>query len=177
MAYYLSVWIFKIFKFLPCHYIQPEPSSLVNVPPPQHTHLNCAWDTKCFPDEHCQPWWEIVCSCHQQLNEVTVQQVLCQSLEHWHKCGKQRLISLLDSLNKNNYINSWRLLPDGCSLIVGWEARVLSIWYLTIPTIHIKAELTSSAPACDALAISLDPMYCFSWCSSNIKWWTCTTRH
>lgn len=86
MAYYLSVWTLEIFKLLPCHYIQPEPSSLVNVPPPQHTHLNCAWDTKCFPDQHCQPWWEIVCSCHQQLNEVTVQQVLCQSLEHWHKC-------------------------------------------------------------------------------------------
>jgi len=39
---------------------------------------------------------------------------------------------------------------------VGGEASNLSIWDLASPTPRIKAELTSSAPACYALAISPD---------------------
>lgn len=49
-----------------------------------------------------------------------------------------------------------KLLPDGRTLIVGGEASNLSIWDLASPTPRIKAELTSSAPACYALAISPD---------------------
>lgn len=47
-------------------------------------------------------------------------------------------------------------MPDGRTLIVGGEASNLSIWDLATPTPRIKAELTSSAPACYALAISPD---------------------
>lgn len=39
---------------------------------------------------------------------------------------------------------------------MGGEASNLSIWDLASPTPRIKAELTSSAPACYALAISPD---------------------
>uniref|UniRef100_A0A8C6YZN5 Transducin-like enhancer protein 1 n=1 Tax=Nothoprocta perdicaria TaxID=30464 RepID=A0A8C6YZN5_NOTPE len=64
------------------------------------------------------------------------------------------------------------LLPDGRSLIVGGEASTLSIWDLAAPTPRIKAELTSSAPACYALAISPDAKVCFSCCSDgNIVVW------
>lgn len=49
-----------------------------------------------------------------------------------------------------------KLLPDGRTLIVGGEASNLSIWDLASPTPRIKAELTSNAPACYALAISPD---------------------
>ena len=41
-------------------------------------------------------------------------------------------------------------------MIVGGEASNLSIWDLATPTPRIKAELTSNAPACYALAISPD---------------------
>lgn len=57
---------------------------------------------------------------------------------------------------RDNYIRSVKLLPDGRTLIVGGEASNLSIWDLASPTPRIKAELTSSAPACYALAISPD---------------------
>lgn len=58
------------------------------------------------------------------------------------------------------------------SLIVGGEASTLSIWDLAAPTPRIKAELTSSAPACYALAISPDAKVCFSCCSDgNIVVW------
>lgn len=57
---------------------------------------------------------------------------------------------------RDNYIRSVKLLPDGRTLIVGGEASNLSIWDLAAPTPRIKAELTSSAPACYALAISPD---------------------
>lgn len=49
-----------------------------------------------------------------------------------------------------------RLLPDGRTLIVGGEASNLCIWDLAQPTPRIKAELTSNAPACYALAVSPD---------------------
>ena len=46
------------------------------------------------------------------------------------------------------------------------------IIYLPQPTPRIKAELTSSAPACYALAISPDAKVCFSCCSDgNIAVW------
>lgn len=65
-----------------------------------------------------------------------------------------------------------KLLPDGRTLIVGGEASNLSIWDLASSTPRIKAELTSSAPACYALAISPDSKVCFSCCSDgNIAVW------
>ncbi|PKK27645.1 transducin-like enhancer of split 3 [Columba livia] len=64
------------------------------------------------------------------------------------------------------------LNPDGRTLIVGGEASTLTIWDLASPTPRIKAELTSSAPACYALAISPDAKVCFSCCSDgNIAVW------
>ncbi|XP_078480898.1 transducin-like enhancer protein 3 isoform X3 [Lampetra planeri] len=81
-------------------------------------------------------------------------------------------VSQLDCLNRDNYIRSCKLLPDGRTLIVGGEASTLSIWDLAAPTPRIKAELTSSAPACYALAISPDSKVCFSCCSDgNIAVW------
>ena len=56
-------------------------------------------------------------------------------------------VSQLDCLQRDNYIRSVKLLPDGRTLIVGGEASTLSIWDLAAPTPRIKAELTSSAPA------------------------------
>uniref|UniRef100_A0A8D0L731 Groucho/TLE N-terminal Q-rich domain-containing protein n=1 Tax=Sphenodon punctatus TaxID=8508 RepID=A0A8D0L731_SPHPU len=86
--------------------------------------------------------------------------------------GTKTPIAQLDCLNRDNYIRSCKLLPDGCSLIVGGEASTLSIWDLAAPTPRIKAELTSSAPACYALAISPDAKVCFSCCSDgNIVVW------
>ena len=67
---------------------------------------------------------------------------------------------------RDNYIRSVKLLPDGRTLIVGGEASNLSIWDLASPTPRIKAELTSSAPACYALAISPDSKVCQGKC----KW-------
>ncbi|XP_044899293.1 transducin-like enhancer protein 2 isoform X3 [Felis catus] len=81
-------------------------------------------------------------------------------------------VAQLDCLNRDNYIRSCKLLPDGRSLIVGGEASTLSIWDLAAPTPRIKAELTSSAPACYALAVSPDAKVCFSCCSDgNIVVW------
>ncbi|XP_048526359.1 protein groucho isoform X3 [Dendroctonus ponderosae] len=86
--------------------------------------------------------------------------------------GVKTPISQLDCLQRDNYIRSVKLLPDGRTLIVGGEASNLSIWDLASPTPRIKAELTSSAPACYALAISPDSKVCFSCCSDgNIAVW------
>ncbi|XP_054306662.1 transducin-like enhancer protein 3 isoform X15 [Pongo pygmaeus] len=86
--------------------------------------------------------------------------------------GSKSPISQLDCLNRDNYIRSCKLLPDGRTLIVGGEASTLTIWDLASPTPRIKAELTSSAPACYALAISPDAKVCFSCCSDgNIAVW------
>nr|XP_036874003.1 transducin-like enhancer protein 2 isoform X2 [Manis javanica] len=86
--------------------------------------------------------------------------------------GAKTPIAQLDCLNRDNYIRSCKLLPDGRSLIVGGEASTLSIWDLAAPTPRIKAELTSSAPACYALAVSPDAKVCFSCCSDgNIVVW------
>ncbi|XP_017797599.1 PREDICTED: protein groucho-like [Habropoda laboriosa] len=81
-------------------------------------------------------------------------------------------VSQLDCLQRDNYIRSVKLLPDCRTLIVGGEASQLIIWDLASPTPRIKAELTSSAPACYALAISPDSKVCFSCCSDgNIAVW------
>ncbi|KAK0161087.1 hypothetical protein PV327_009602 [Microctonus hyperodae] len=86
--------------------------------------------------------------------------------------GSSKPVSQLDCLQRDNYIRSVKLLPDGRTLIVGGEASQLSIWDLASPTPRIKAELTSSAPACYALAISPDSKVCFSCCSDgNIAVW------
>ncbi|XP_030757933.1 protein groucho isoform X3 [Sitophilus oryzae] len=86
--------------------------------------------------------------------------------------GSKSPVSQLDCLQRDNYIRSVKLLPDGRTLIVGGEASNLSIWDLASPTPRIKAELTSSAPACYALAISPDSKVCFSCCSDgNIAVW------
>jgi len=81
-------------------------------------------------------------------------------------------ISQLDCLQRENYIRSIKLLPDGRTLVVGGEASNLSIWDLASPSPRIKAEMPSSAPACYALAISPDSKLCFSCCSDgNIAVW------
>ncbi|KAK6631469.1 hypothetical protein RUM44_005996 [Polyplax serrata] len=86
--------------------------------------------------------------------------------------GNKSPVSQLDCLQRDNYIRSVKLLPDGRTLIVGGEASNLSIWDLASPTPRIKAELTSNAPACYALAISPDSKVCFSCCSDgNIAVW------
>ncbi|KAF6210653.1 hypothetical protein GE061_013760 [Apolygus lucorum] len=86
--------------------------------------------------------------------------------------GAKAPVSQLDCLQRDNYIRSVKLLPDARTLIVGGEASNLSIWDLASPTPRIKAELTSSAPACYALAISPDSKVCFSCCSDgNIAVW------
>ncbi|XP_041372970.1 transducin-like enhancer protein 4 isoform X2 [Gigantopelta aegis] len=86
--------------------------------------------------------------------------------------GNKSPVSQLDCLQRDNYIRSIKLLQDGRTLIVGGEASTLSIWDLAASTPRIKAELTSSAPACYALAISPDSKVCFSCCSDgNIAVW------
>ncbi|XP_056678082.1 transducin-like enhancer protein 2 isoform X2 [Monodelphis domestica] len=126
----------------------------------------------------------------RQLHTLTHGEVVCavtisNSTQHVYTGGKgcvkvwdvaqpgtKTPVAQLDCLNRDNYIRSCKLLPDGRSLIVGGEASTLSIWDLASPTPRIKAELTSSAPACYALAISPDAKVCFSCCSDgNIVVW------
>ncbi|KAH0625826.1 hypothetical protein JD844_034113 [Phrynosoma platyrhinos] len=126
----------------------------------------------------------------RQLHTLTHGEVVCavtisNSTQHVYTGGKgcvkvwdvgqpgtKTPVAQLDCLNRENYIRSCKLLPDGRSLIVGGEASTLSIWDLAAPTPRIKAELTSSAPACYALAISPDAKVCFSCCSDgNIVVW------
>ncbi|XP_051828369.1 transducin-like enhancer protein 2 isoform X2 [Antechinus flavipes] len=126
----------------------------------------------------------------RQLHTLTHGEVVCavtisNSTQHVYTGGKgcvkvwdvaqpgtKTPVAQLDCLNRDNYIRSCKLLPDGRSLIVGGEASTLSIWDLAAPTPRIKAELTSSAPACYALAISPDAKVCFSCCSDgNIVVW------
>ncbi|XP_072701294.1 transducin-like enhancer protein 2 isoform X5 [Ciconia boyciana] len=126
----------------------------------------------------------------RQLHTLTHGEVVCavtisSSTQHVYTGGKgcvkvwdvgqpgtKTAVAQLDCLNHDNYIRSCKLLPDGRSLIVGGEASTLSIWDLAAPTPRIKAELTSSAPACYALAISPDAKVCFSCCSDgNIVVW------
>ena len=74
---------------------------------------------------------------------------------------------LFYNIQRDIYIRSCKLLPDGRTLIVGGEASVVTIWDLAAPTPRIKAELNSNAPACYALAISPDSKVCFSCCSDG----------
>lgn len=107
----------------------------------------------------------------RQLHTLAHGEVVCavtisSSTQHVYTGGKGCV------KNRDNYIRSCKLLPDGQSLIVGGEASTLSIWDLAAPTPRIKAELTSSAPACYALAVSPDAKVCFSCCSDgNIVVW------
>ncbi|KAK2508109.1 hypothetical protein MC885_005344 [Smutsia gigantea] len=107
----------------------------------------------------------------RQLHTLAHGEVVCAvtisgSTQHVYTGGKGCV------KNRDNYIRSCKLLPDGRSLIVGGEASTLSIWDLAAPTPRIKAELTSSAPACYALAVSPDAKVCFSCCSDgNIVVW------
>ncbi|KAJ6219038.1 hypothetical protein RDWZM_004850, partial [Blomia tropicalis] len=81
-------------------------------------------------------------------------------------------VSQLDCLQRDNYIRSCKLLPDGRTLIVGGEANTICIWDLNLPNPRIKGELSSLAQACYALAISPDAKVCFSCCSDgNIAAW------
>ncbi|XP_039271860.2 transducin-like enhancer protein 4 isoform X1 [Styela clava] len=85
---------------------------------------------------------------------------------------KQKPISQLDCLQRDNYIRSCKILPDGRTLLVGGEASTLSIWDLAAAKPCRKAELPCSAPACYALAVSPDSKFCFSCCSDgNIAVW------
>uniref|UniRef100_A0AAX7UKA2 Groucho/TLE N-terminal Q-rich domain-containing protein n=1 Tax=Astatotilapia calliptera TaxID=8154 RepID=A0AAX7UKA2_ASTCA len=96
----------------------------------------------------------------------------CVKIWDMSQPGSKSPVSQLDCLNRDNYIRSCKLLPDGRTLIVGGEASTLTIWDLASQTPRIKAELTSSAPACYALAISPDAKVCFSCCSDgNIAVW------
>lgn len=105
--------------------------------------------------------------------------------------GSKSHVSQIDCLPRDNYIRSCKLLPDNRTLIVGGEANTISIWDLAsvcFPTFvfdhqtnlcfvlqhnpRLKGELSSSAPACYALAISPDSKICFSCCSDgNIAVW------
>jgi len=85
--------------------------------------------------------------------------------------GSKSPVSQLDCLQKDNYIRSVKLLPDGRTLIVGGEASTISIWDLGGPTPRIKGELPSSAPACYALAISPDSKVSISsFCTFAARW-------
>lgn len=81
-------------------------------------------------------------------------------------------IKTLDCLQRDNYIRSVKLLQDGKTLVVGGEASTITIWDLASSDPRVKGELTSSAPACYALALSPDGKICFSCCSDgNIAVW------
>lgn len=85
---------------------------------------------------------------------------------------KQNPLSQLDCLQRDHYIRSCKLLPDGRTLLVGGEASQLTIWDLAAAKPCIKGKLMCDAPACYALAISPDAKVCFSCCSDgNIAVW------
>ena len=101
--------------------------------------------------------------------DCLVRKILVCTVTHYKNTFFPFLVGLQQ---RDNYIRSVKLLPDGRTLIVGGEASNLSIWDLASPTPRIKAELTSNAPACYALAISPDSKVCFSCCSDgNIAVW------
>ncbi|KFD68227.1 hypothetical protein M514_06206 [Trichuris suis] len=87
------------------------------------------------------------------------------------QAGVKVPVHSLECLQKESYIRSCKLLRDGCTLIVGGEAQIITIWDLTgVP--KIKAELNNNAQACYALAISPDNKLCFSCCADgNIAVW------
>lgn len=50
-------------------------------------------------------------------------------------------VSQLDCLQRDSYIRSCKLLPDGRTLLVGGEAQTLSIWDLAAPTPRVKVSI------------------------------------
>jgi len=81
-------------------------------------------------------------------------------------------VSQLECLQKDSYIRSCKILPDRRTLLVGGEASKLSVWDLNSNPPRVKAELTCSAQACYALAISPDSKFCFScYSDGNIAVW------
>ncbi|CAH8519306.1 unnamed protein product [Heterobilharzia americana] len=64
------------------------------------------------------------------------------------------------------YVRSIKLFPDVTGLIVGGESNALTVWDLNGPG-RRKAELTFEAPACYALALSLDGKLAYSCCSDG----------
>ncbi|NXW06247.1 TLE2 protein, partial [Fregetta grallaria] len=141
---------------------------------PDMQYLHCCNDSS----RGVQPHWCVAVSlgahfglCHcvwrKQQTGTLHRAGLAPSQDMQGKAGVQPSCPLLGVWRFTHH-----LLPDGRSLIVGGEASTLSIWDLAAPTPRIKAELTSSAPACYALAISPDAKVCFSCCSDgNIVVW------
>ncbi|KAI0982059.1 hypothetical protein GJ496_002121 [Pomphorhynchus laevis] len=84
-----------------------------------------------------------------------------------------RPLAQLDCLSRDSYIRSCKLLRDGSTIVVGGEANMIVIWDVGCPSNpKVKAELTSSAPACYALALSTDSKLCFScYSDGNIGVW------
>ncbi|GBO35282.1 Transducin-like enhancer protein 3, partial [Araneus ventricosus] len=80
-------------------------------------------------------------------------------------------IQLQHVKQRDNYIRSCKLLPDGRTLIVGGEASTICIWDLGTPTPRIKAELTS-VPCLLRSGHKPRSKVCFSCCSDgNIAVW------
>ncbi|NXU76858.1 TLE1 protein, partial [Oreotrochilus melanogaster] len=153
------------------------PPNLAGIPGGKPRHSNstvCMKHLKNFTSQPISVRTENLCV-HTKAFQNTNYLGILNLIEHLHcnlQLKKKTCTSGLFILNTDNYIRSCKLLPDGCTLIVGGEASTLSIWDLAAPTPRIKAELTSSAPACYALAISPDSKVCFSCCSDgNIAVW------
>ncbi|CAL8095624.1 unnamed protein product [Calicophoron daubneyi] len=86
-------------------------------------------------------------------------------------------LASLECLQRDKYVRSIKLTPDGRTLLVGGESSTLSIWDLGSTSPWPKCELNFSAPACYALAVSPDGKLCFSCCSNgNIGVWDIHNR-
>ncbi|XP_018651260.1 groucho-related [Schistosoma mansoni] len=75
-------------------------------------------------------------------------------------------LATFDCLCYDSYVRSIKLFPDVSGLIVGGESNALTVWDLNGPG-RRKAELTFEAPACYALALSLDGKLAYSCCSDG----------
>ncbi|KAF6776866.1 hypothetical protein AHF37_04016 [Paragonimus kellicotti] len=78
----------------------------------------------------------------------------------------KQCIASLDCLQRDKYVRSIKLTQDGRMLLVGGESSTLSVWDLGSSSPRRKYELSFTAPACYALAVSPDGKLCFS-CYSN----------
>ncbi|KAA3681625.1 uncharacterized protein DEA37_0015145 [Paragonimus westermani] len=78
----------------------------------------------------------------------------------------KQCIASLDCLQRDKYVRSIKLTQDGRVLLVGGESSTLSVWDLGSSSPRRKYELSFTAPACYALAVSPDGKLCFS-CYSN----------
>ena len=54
---------------------------------------------------------------------------------------KQTPVSKLECLQRESYIRSCKLLPDGRTLLVGGESKTLAVWDLSGPSPKIKVSL------------------------------------